>query len=175
MLFWGDSEVEQLFPLLSNMAKNDSLSGRKIIAVTSGGCLPVLGLNRVDAGFDCDGFNRRVIERALQPDIDTVVLGSAVYAWSALCRTDSGCTGFNNPDEFFDFFGRSLHSELKQLAGLGKKIVILLPFPSYPVSIPEYLNKKIMFGQEPTLRLTRTDHLQHVAEFASVWQRAALR
>lgn len=173
LLFWGDSEVEQLFPLLSNLAHDGSLSGRKIIAVTSGGCLPVLGLNRVDAGFDCDAFNRRVIERAVQPDIDTVVLGGAVYAWSALRRTEPGYIGFNNPDEFFDFLGQSLHSELKLLADSGKKIVILMPFPSYPVSIPDYLNKKIMFGQEPTLRLTRREHLQRVAEFAGVWQGAA--
>lgn len=172
VLFWGDSEVEQLFPLLSNLAENGSLSGRGIIAVTSGGCLPVLGLNRVDPGFDCNGFNRRVIERASQPDIVTVVLGSAVYGWSGMYRTDTGGTNFSNPDEFFDFFGRSLHSELKQLASLGKKIVILLPFPSYPVSIPEYLNKNIMFGQEPTLRLTRDNHLKHVAKFASIWQSA---
>jgi peptidoglycan/LPS O-acetylase OafA/YrhL len=172
VLFWGDSEIEQLFPLLENLANDRLLSGKKIIAVTSAGCMPVLGLNRVDAGYDCDAFNRQVIDRALQSDINTVVFGSAVYAWSALCRTESGCTNFNNAGEFFDYFDRSLHGELKKLASLGKKIIILLPFPSYPVSIPDYLNKKIMFGQEPTLRLTREEHLQSVAEFASVWRRA---
>jgi peptidoglycan/LPS O-acetylase OafA/YrhL len=172
VLFWGDSKIEQLFPLLRTLAKDGSLPGRKIIAVTSGGCLPVLGLNRVDAGFDCDAFNRRVMERALQPDIETVVLGSAVYAWSELCRTKGGCTNFNSPEEFFGYFYQGLHDELKQLAGFGKRLIILLPFPSYPVSIPEYLNKKIMFGQKPTLRLSRREHLRRVAHFASVWQRA---
>jgi peptidoglycan/LPS O-acetylase OafA/YrhL len=173
MLFWGDSQIEQLFPLLSNFAKDGSLPGKKIVAVTSGGCLPVIGLNRVDAGFDCDGFNRRVIARALQPDIDTVVLGSRLYAWSELCKTESGCVGFSNPGEFIDVLGRNLSYELKQLAGAGKKIVILEPFPSYPVPIPDYLNKEVMFGREPMLRLTRQEHLQRVADFASVLQKAA--
>jgi peptidoglycan/LPS O-acetylase OafA/YrhL len=173
VLFWGDSQVEQLFPLLSNLAKDGSFPGKKIMAVTSGGCLPVVGLNRLDAGFDCDGFNRRVIDRAVQPDIDTVVLGSAPYSWSGLCKTESGCSGFNNRHEFLDFLGRNLRNELKQLAGSGKKLVILKPFPAYPVSIPEYLNKQIMFGREPMLRLTRREHLRSVADFASVWQDAA--
>jgi SGNH domain (fused to AT3 domains) len=172
LLFWGDSQIEQLFPLLSNFAKDGSLS-RKIVAVTSGGCLPVIGLNRVDAGFDCDTFNRRVLARAIQPDIDAVVLGSAVYGWFALCKPESGCTGFNNPHEFFDFLGQNLSNELKRLAGSGKKVVILKPFPTYPVSIPEYLNKEIMFGRELMLRLTRREHLQRVADFAGVWQEAA--
>jgi hypothetical protein len=88
-------------------------------------------------------------------------------------RIERGCTGFNNSKEFFDFLGQSLHSELKELAARGKKIVILLPFPSYPVSIPDYLNKKLMFGQEPTLRLTRQEHLQRVTKFANVWQAGA--
>jgi peptidoglycan/LPS O-acetylase OafA/YrhL len=173
VLFWGDSQIEQLFPLLSDFAKDDSLSGRKITAVTSGGCLPVIGLNRVAVGYDCDAFNRRVVDRAVQPDIDAVVLGSATYVWSQLCKAESGCTSFNNPPEFFDFLGRKLRSELKEIANSGKKIVILKPFPAYPVSIPEYLNKEILLGREPVLRLTRQDHIQRVADFGGVWEKAA--
>src|SRR5262249_12420289 len=102
VLFWGDSQIEQLFPLLSSFAENGSLSGRKITAVTSGGCPQVIGLNRVDAGFDCDGFNRRVIARAMQPDVDAVVLGSAPWGWWALCKAESGCSGFHDPHDFFE-------------------------------------------------------------------------
>jgi peptidoglycan/LPS O-acetylase OafA/YrhL len=172
ILFWGDSQIEQLFPLLSNFAQDGSLPDRKIIALTSGGCPPVLGLNRVDAGYDCDAFNRRVIEFAEQPDVATVVLGSGVYLWSGLCKTGADCPLFKNPEEFFDFLVRSLRSEIERLAASGKKIVILLPFPSYPVSIPDYLNKKLMFNQEASLKLSRREHLQDVAEFAGVWHGA---
>ena len=173
VLFWGNSQVEQLFPVLSHIAKNNLLPSRKIATITSGGCLPVVGLNRIDPGFDCDAFNRRVIQRAAQPDVDTVVLGSAIYMWSALCRVQSGCIPFSNSEEFFEFLGGSLRDELEQLAAIRKRILVLLPFPSYPVSIPDYLNKEIMFGKAPTLRLTRQQHLERVAEFAGVWQGAA--
>ncbi|MGB8551758.1 MAG: hypothetical protein WCD73_00310, partial [Pseudolabrys sp.] len=57
---------------------------------------------------------------------------------------------------FFEFLGQSLRGQLEELATNRKKIVVLLPFPSYPVSIPDYLNKEIMFGQTPSLRLTST-------------------
>jgi peptidoglycan/LPS O-acetylase OafA/YrhL len=174
LLFWGDSQIEQLFPVLSEVAQEGSLLGRKIVTATSGGCPPVLGLNRVDAGFDCDGFNRRVAERAMQPDVDAVVLGSAVYPWSGICKSGFTCTSFIDGNEFYDFLQRSVRGELRQLASANKRIIILMPFPVYEVSIPEYLNKKIMLGQEPTLRLTREEHLRRVADVASIWQRAAV-
>ena len=132
------------------------LPGRKITAVTSGGCFPIVGLNRIDAGFDCEAFNRRVVQRAVQPDIDTVVLAGGTYLWSGECKVRSGCIPFGNPEEFFEFLGQSFRGQLEELATNRKKIVVLLPFPSYPVSIPDYLNKEIMFGQTPSLRLTST-------------------
>jgi hypothetical protein len=92
---------------------------------------------------------------------------------SQLCRVQSTCVPFNNSVEFFEFLSENLRDELEPLAELRKRIVVLMPFPSYPVSIPDYLNKKLMFGQTPTLRLTRQQHLERVAEFARVWQRTA--
>jgi hypothetical protein len=130
-------------------------------------------LNRRDTGFDCEAFNRRVEQRAIQADVETVVLAAGTYNWSAECKIHSGCIPFAKSEEFFEFVGESLRGQLEQLAVKGKNIVVLLPFPSYPVSIPDYLNKVIMFGQAPSLRLTRQQHLERVVEFTQVWRKAA--
>ena len=134
---------------------------------------PYSWLEQNEPGFDCEAYNRRVALACSSPDVDTVVFASATYLWSGLCKVQSGCIPFGNSEEFFQFLGQSFRGQLEQLAKSGKKIVVLLPFPSYPVSIPDYLNKKMMFGQTPSLRLTRQQHLESVAEFVQVWREAA--
>ena len=173
MLFWGDSQIEQLYPLLADLARDGTMPDHRITAVTSGGCPPVPGLNSVAAGFDCDGFNQRALARALQPDVDIVVLASAPYAAANLCRTGGPCQPFGDRAAYEAAVAENFSAQLRHLADAGKTIVVIQPFPSWPVAIPGYLNRMLALGLEPSLALTREQHLKQTLGFASALRTGA--
>jgi hypothetical protein len=60
-----------------------------------------------------------------------------IYEYTAqLCRTAIGCSGFRDSTDFIKFLNESVFDELKKLTDSGKRVVILLPFPTYPVCSP---------------------------------------
>jgi hypothetical protein len=77
-LFWGDSHVGQLYPLIQNMNASQNLSGKGIIFAVSGSCPPVERF-KFGGGFHCDDFAHNAMLRALQDDIDTIFIGFATW------------------------------------------------------------------------------------------------
>ena len=173
ILFWGDSQIEQLYPLLADLARDGVPADTKLAAMTSGGCPPVPGLNSIAPGFDCAGFNQRAFLRAQQPDIDSVVFASAPYPAASLCQAGAGCLPFADATEYEAHVTKAFAAQLRTLANAHKKIIVILPFPSYPVAIPDYLNRTLALGQEPSLHLTRAQHLAQTQAFAQAFRAAA--
>ena len=173
ILFWGDSQIEQLYPLLSAMARDGVPADSRLIAITSGGCPPVPGLNSIAPGFDCAGFNQRAFLRAQKPDIDTVVFASAPYPAASLCQAGAGCQPFADTAGYEAHLAKAFAAQVRALADAHKKIIVILPFPSYPVAIPDYLNRMLALGQEPSLRLARAQHLAQTQGFAQAFRAAA--
>ena len=139
----------------------------KVTFATSGGCPPIIGLNRAQTDYDCETFNKRVIERAQQADIDGIVIGGNLVPGAdldranklALCKTDDGCRPFQGLDDFLKYTHRHLRDQLHLLVSAGKRVIILLPFPVYvPISPPDYLVWKLLTGDAPTFRKTRDEH-----------------
>jgi hypothetical protein len=59
VVVWGDSFVEQLYPLFKNFTDNGKL--RNVLFMTSAGCPPSEQLNRIDRRYHCDEITRLVI------------------------------------------------------------------------------------------------------------------
>ena len=173
ILFWGDSQIEQLYPLLSDMARDGVPADTRLIAITSGGCPPVPGLNSIAPGFDCAGFNQRAFLRAQKPDIDTVVFASAPYPAASLCQTGAACRRFADTAEYEAHVAKAFAAQVQALADAHKKIIVILPFPSYSVAVPDYLNRMLALGQEPSLRLSRAQHLAQTQDYAQALRTAA--
>ena len=80
VLLIGDSHVEQYAPRALELVRTEPAKARTVYFATKGSCPPVPGLfSRLDAGGDCGERRAAVLELALQPQIDTVVLGAC---WS---------------------------------------------------------------------------------------------
>jgi peptidoglycan/LPS O-acetylase OafA/YrhL len=182
ILFWGDSEIEQLYPVVWEAVRDGSLLPHKVAFATSGGCPPILGLNRPQAGYNCDTFNKRVFERALQSDIDTIVMGGNIVLIAdldrayklALCRADDGCRPFIDQDDFLTYTSTHLRDQLRLMAAAGKRVIIFLPFPVYvPISPPDYLIRKMLSGEAPTFKMTRQEHAAFSHVIADLWEAQA--
>ena len=173
ILFWGDSQMEQLFPLLSELAQDKALPGWNLTMATSGGCLPVPGFNINIAGFDCGGFNSQALARATGPQADIIVMASAPYDITTICLIGQGCQPFADRSGYAAALHEKLNQQLRQLKAAGKQIVVILPFPSYPVAVPVYLNRMLARGKAPELALTREQHLAQTKLAGDAWREAA--
>jgi hypothetical protein len=139
VLIWGDSHAEQLYPVLKQL--QPQLLGRGVVFATAEGCQPSEHLNQATPGYSCDRFNRFTIQRAMQDDVDTVLIQFAVYwYWSSrlLCTSADGhCIGLLSPEEVRSRVFADLASTIRALQSKGKRVIIGLPFPYYDRSIPE--------------------------------------
>ena len=166
IMFWGDSHVHQLEPLVRSLYDGGQLGGRSALFAISAACPVALNLDRAADGFHCAAFTRLALQRALQKDVETVFFGFA--AWFDLndigaCEIVRGTCGKPLPHQRADdLFLASLRDIVMQLKSHGKTVVIGLPSPFYSDSIPELLIKKIALGRldrwlDVDSRLTRHD------------------
>jgi peptidoglycan/LPS O-acetylase OafA/YrhL len=182
ILFWGDSMIEQLYPALEHLSQPGQ--ARQFVMGTSGGCIPVRRVNRIDPGFDCPGFNLAMFARASAADIDTVVLGGAWtfalgnasdpdYFNASPCADSGLCTSFPSPLAARDFVEKQLSSDIATLVGLGKKVVLILSFPQYQQPVPLALARSSMDGLPTGLGLTLDQHRQRTAAATEILKRLA--
>jgi peptidoglycan/LPS O-acetylase OafA/YrhL len=142
VLFWGDSHMSQLYPLLQDMATHGQLQGRGAVFAVSGGCSIGETFNFWQRpGFHCDTFTRYALQRAAKDDIDTVFL--VFSPWWALrggivCTVQNGhCVSWPASDEIWSLFIREMESHIRDLHKMGKRVVLTVPFPTYDKSIPD--------------------------------------
>jgi peptidoglycan/LPS O-acetylase OafA/YrhL len=149
ILFWGDSHVQQLMPLIRNMHAEGKLSKGAIFAIESG-CPLAEGMNRTDAGSHCDEFAHFAMIRAREDDIDTVFIGfSPWWAWpeESLClKANGGCFGELSGTQAFPYFLGELSLEIQNLRAAGKRVIVALPFPVFDKSIPDLEIHNAVFG-----------------------------
>jgi hypothetical protein len=150
-MFWGDSHVEQLYPLIKQLYNNGDLQNRGAILAIGSGCLPDEHLNNVEAGYHCDSFSKFTLLRAQKEDIDTVFIGFST--WTTLrehvtCVSVEGrCVTALSGEELRRRFLADLSDEIRTLHDSGKKVVVSLPFPVYDKRIPELEISNAVFGR----------------------------
>lgn len=152
ILFWGDSHVGMLFPAIKALFDSNNTE-YEVILGTSGGCLPVRNFNRIKSGYFCDRFNAVLYDKAMQDDIDIVVIGSR---WdyignklsNEICQKDD-CSNLLA----LETVKEKLKNDISQLIQKGKKVYIILPFPRYNHSVPITLEKQYLFDKTDELLL----------------------
>lgn len=149
ILLWGDSQMEQLFPLLKEMQQAGETGDASLVSAIAVGCPPSRRMNSPKRNFHCDRFTQYVLTRAREPDIDTVFLSFAVW-WvtgdSLLCEVRNGeCVRMMPGIEVRRGFLQELSGTIRELRTLGKRVVIALPFPTYNQSIPDLMIRNAMF------------------------------
>jgi peptidoglycan/LPS O-acetylase OafA/YrhL len=139
IMFWGDSHVQQLYPLIRDAYEEGALHGHGAIFAIAAGCIPVEHFNRIDGGFHCDTFTHFALQRAGRDDIDTVFIGfAAPRAWTLCPSVDGKCVGKKISDqEARRRFFEELVDHIRMLKTEGKRVIVSLPFPIFDHSIPD--------------------------------------
>lgn len=149
IMFWGDSHVEQLIPAVKAIYAEGGLNGEGVLFAIANGCLPSENLN-APGGYHCDSFAKFAMKRAEEKDIDAVFIGSNTWWYShadTFCASVNGqCTKILSPAEIGRQFLPELADHIRILRGLGKRVIVCLPFPMYDKSIPELEMHNAVFG-----------------------------
>jgi SGNH domain (fused to AT3 domains) len=150
VLFWGDSQVQQLLPLIEKMHAEGKLSGKGVIFAIATGCPLTEHMNNVRKHFFCDTFAHLAMNLAKQDGIGTVFIGFST--WWAL-RDDELCLAANGRclkklprREAIQYFLDELSNHIRTLRAGGKRVVVELPFPIYDRSIPDLEIHNAVFG-----------------------------
>jgi hypothetical protein len=151
ILFWGDSHVQQLYPLVEKLYTDGSLGGHGAIFAISNGCIPSAELNGLGRARHCNAFANLVMQRALQEsDIDTVFIGFNTW-WSirrTVCRSfDDKCIESISSENAGRVFLQELGVKIQALRKKGKNVIISLPFPVFNKSIPDLQIRNAVFGR----------------------------
>jgi peptidoglycan/LPS O-acetylase OafA/YrhL len=138
IMFWGDSHIQQLYPLAWRINHAGGFQGRGIVFAVAQGCTPSEHFNRIDPGFHCDGFTHFAMMRAEEEDVDTVFIGFSENPDRILCASEDGvCTGKMSQEEIHQHVLQELSERIQKLKALGKRVIVSLPFPFYDKSIPD--------------------------------------
>jgi peptidoglycan/LPS O-acetylase OafA/YrhL len=151
IMFWGDSHVQQLYPVVKELYDGGELQGRGVIMALSNGCPPSEHLNTRFGGlYHCNSFTRFALERAEEPDVDTVYIGFATWFTfeQDLCVSASDeCIESISPSEAQRLFLAELADHIRTLKAERKRVIVGLPFPLYDKSIPDLEIRNAIFDR----------------------------
>ena len=150
ILFWGDSHLGVLRPLIKDLYDEDALGGRGAIFAIAAGCLPSSSMDRREAGYHCNAFSRLALARAKDRDVDTVFLAFSAN-WAdvdgELCLSEDGrCRSRLSRQQEEDTFIADLSASVRDLRTMGKRVIITLPIPTYNLVIPSMEVNLITLG-----------------------------
>ena len=150
IMFWGDSHVQQLYPLIKKMHDNGELQDHGVLLAIANGCPPTEHLNSIEKGYHCDSFARFAMMRAEQEDVDTVFIGFSAW-WSVfhyICPSvDGRCVGMLSPEETRRRFLDELAEHIHRLQIRGKRVIVSLPFPIFDKSVPDLEVRNAVFAK----------------------------
>jgi hypothetical protein len=151
VMLWGDSHVQQLYPLIKKEYDQGELKDRGVLMAIANGCPPVENMNIIAKGFHCDSFATFTMKRAEEDDIDTVFIGFSTgwaYRADVICPSvDDQCVAKVSVEEIRRRFLDQLSDEIRELKAHGKRIIVCLPFPMYDKSIPDLEVRNAVFGR----------------------------
>jgi peptidoglycan/LPS O-acetylase OafA/YrhL len=186
ILFWGDSHMEQLFPTIEIIASKFQdtapMTNRKPLLATHGGCPPVIGIDVFPRSLDCAAFNKFSMQRALKRDIDIVVLGSNWKEYfnrqldGAVCDLADNCKSSDaSTVQPIKLLERKLSAQVAVLMHAGKRVLLILPSPVFPVDPPTHIGRMLVTGREITLNRTLAEHLTSFSDTIDAIRRVAKR
>ena len=151
IMFWGDSHVEQLHPVIENLYNHGDLHGRGAVLAIEVGCLPDEHINNIRDGFHCNSFARFAEKRAQWQDVDLVFIGFSAWLarWdnTTCLSVNDRCVSLLSQDEQRRRLATDLSDVIHTLRNRGKKVVVSLPFPIFSEPIPELAISNRLFGR----------------------------
>ncbi|HTW49418.1 MAG TPA: acyltransferase family protein [Acidobacteriaceae bacterium] len=139
IMFWGDSHVGQIMPLVRTLYREGDLQGDGALFAIADGCLPSAQMNTI-GGYHCDTFAKFAIQRARESDIDAVFIGFDTWWYNhdavECLSVDGRCTKTLTPAQTDQRLLAELAGDIHALRALGKRVIVCLPFPMYDKSIP---------------------------------------
>jgi peptidoglycan/LPS O-acetylase OafA/YrhL len=185
VLMWGDSHVEQIYSELKRLVEVAGQSeSRAIIFATSPGCLPLIGLERNARDFSCERFNSAAMARALQSDIDRVVISGfwtdffpdqdfSARTYNFVRVINHRRVPFQDEKDILSFLSASLTGEVRALRNAGKSVVIVMPYPTFVYSPPEYMWRRLFYNLQPEVLLTWQTYVSEKLKYRSVIKEVA--
>jgi peptidoglycan/LPS O-acetylase OafA/YrhL len=150
ILFWGDSHVQQLYPLIKKLNDDGGLQDHGALLAIANGCAPTEHLNSIGKGYYCDTFAKFAMARAEDQDVDTVFIGFNTWwvSHEAICLSvDSRCVERLSVEETRHRFLHELAGQIHVLKMHGKRVIVSLPFPMFDKSIPDLEVRNAVFGR----------------------------
>jgi hypothetical protein len=117
VLFFGDSHIQHFWPRIEKIVTERAAPMRTVIFKTRGGCAPIPGIERWLKS--CASFIDEGLTLALQPKVETVVIGGSWYGALTRARLSA----------HHEAIWQDLEAALGKLARSGKQVVIVLSTP----------------------------------------------
>jgi peptidoglycan/LPS O-acetylase OafA/YrhL len=145
----GDSHAEQYWAYFKARRASGSLR-RGVRFATSGGCVPIRGINRQASRYHCDAFAEYAAQQARLPEVDTVVFsafweGYFIGAYQSTDPRDLSIVDLVHPGtpirvETLGYVAalQRFEQESADLRAAGKRVFIVLPNPSSSRLDPAY-------------------------------------
>lgn len=151
VMFWGDSHVEQLLPVIKDLYNAGELRNRGVVLAIGAGCFPDEHINNLSDGFHCDTFARFAGMRAQWQDIDLVFLGFSTWLtrWdnTTCVSVNEKCVTLLSRDAQSRRLVADLADEIRTLERSGKRVIVCLPFPIFSDRIPEVQISNAVFAR----------------------------
>ena len=156
ILFWGDSQVQQLYPVIADLYGLGQFRGYSVVLAIATACPPTEHLNNPQKGFHCDSFARLAMMRAQMDDIDTVFMAFSTW-WAdganRICPwADGKCSRSISKDEIQRLFLDELSDHIHRLRASGKRVIVSLPFPAYDQPVPDVEIRNAVLARFPYVR-----------------------
>lgn len=127
VLYFGDSNMQQYYPRISQLAADPLSSSRSFVFAMKGGCPPVVELIPPGpARARCQDFVDNAIAYANDPHVQTIVLSA--YWYQYLVSLSAGCcNGPLKPD--LEFALKNLKELIARSVSQGKRVYVILNIP----------------------------------------------
>ena len=147
-LFVGDSHMQQYWPRVADVIDTHRDSARSALFATRAGCPPLPGVESEVRGRNCHDLFAYAMERALQSDVDTVVLGAfwEEYFLGEYGVDDSRRRLYSVADPARQTLAlaspgtelalEQLQRTVSRLASSGRRVFIVLSNPTSPLFDP---------------------------------------
>ena len=155
ILFWGDSHMEEMRPVVETLHREGALDGRGAVFAIAPACVPSLTLDRSNAKLHCDTIAKYSWERANADDIDTVFIFYTGWRTSKdgdLCRVDGAACVPLKAQDAQSLMASELADHIRTLRAKGKRVVVALSDPTYSVRLPQY---EILRASVPRLTMMK--------------------
>ncbi|HET9391137.1 MAG TPA: acyltransferase family protein [Steroidobacteraceae bacterium] len=148
VVFVGDSHIQQYWPRVDRVIRYRPAAARTAVFASHSACPPLPGLEIRRPGHDCSAVFERAIDRACQPDVDTVVFGAfwESYFLGAYAIAHASQPVYSRADPTRSVLQldspatraafEQFRSVVAELVGHGRRVYILLSNPAAPQFVP---------------------------------------